>query len=402
MKQSEWNEGLNNLDSDIIENYVAQKEAYIKKIKKPTMWTRYISVAAIFCLVFGVLAVSLILNRSDDEPITIPETEAETTKADTEKADNTEEETTQAEAPSETVGGVVTDDVTSEDVSESESVETTAGEKETDEETSEQTTTEETTVTPETENNEPYEIKADDYTLIKNENGCYLKFDDISKYQNNSSNGSMVAGEITFDSIKEFKDRVTKGLLEDWEKQVVASFSNNGVDIQTCDFNNLYEPLFPQGSDIVGVGWKITSYYFMINNDNKYFGFINVLSYEEYEKQYTRDFENALNGDQITIESVEIVDEKEITYYKTPLASLKREAYTLQKGNITVLVDKQFSLTDLSISQSSSIPYRLTLYCSDGYRYYTVTLYSLQEDPTDEWLLQFGLKPYIENDHEVM
>ena len=387
MKQSEWNEGLNNLDSDIIENYVAQKEAYIKKIKKPTMWTRYISVAATFCLVFGVLAVSLILNRSDDEPITIPETEA----------------------PSETVGGVVTE-VTSEDVSESK--ETTAEEiSETDEASESNVSTnveetsqvgEETTVTPETENNEPYEIKVDDYTLIKNENGCYLKFDDISKYQNNSSNGSMVAGEITFDSIKEFKDRVTKGLLEDWEKQFVASFSNNGVDIQTCDFNNLYEPLFPQGSDIVGVGWKITSYYFMINNDNEYFGFINVLSYEEYEKQYTRDFENALNGDQITIESVEIVDKKEITYYKTPLASLKREAYTLQKGNITVLVDKRFSLTDLSISQSSSIPYRITLYCSDGDRYYTVTLYSLQEDPTDEWLLEFGLKPYIENDHEVM
>ena len=120
MKQSEWNEGLNNLDSDIIENYVAQKEAYIKKIKKPTMWTRYISVAATFCLVFGALAVSLILNRSDDEPITIPETEAQsTTEADTENAPNTEEEPTQTEAPSETVGGVVTD-VTGEDVSESE------------------------------------------------------------------------------------------------------------------------------------------------------------------------------------------------------------------------------------------------------------------------------------------
>ena len=262
--------------------------------------------------------------------------------------------------------------------------------------------TEETTLTHETKNDEPYEIKVDDYTLIKNENGCYLTFDDISKYQNNSSNGSMVAGEITFDSIKEFKDRVTKGLLEDWEKQVVASFSNNGVDIQTCDFNNLYEPLFPQGSDIVGVGWKITSYYFMINNDNEYFGFISVLSYEEYEKQYTRDFENALNGDQITIESVEIVNEKEVTYYKTPLASLKREAYTLQKENITVLVDKQFSLTDNSISQSSSIPYRITLYCVGGDRNYIVTLYSLQENPTDEWLLEFGLKPYIENDHEVM
>ena len=178
MKQSEWNEGLNNLDSDIIENYVAQKEAYIKKIKKPTMWTRYISVAATFCLVFGVLAVSLILNRSDDEPITIPETEAETTKADTENAPNTEDEPTQTEAPSETVGGVVTE-VTSENVSESESVETTAGEKETDEETSEQTTTEETTKTEETteEDTKPSKYTALEFGIYDSEVGANHNID---------------------------------------------------------------------------------------------------------------------------------------------------------------------------------------------------------------------------------
>ena len=106
MKQNEWNEGLNNLDSDIIENYVAQKEAYIKKIKKPTMWTRYISVAAAVCLVFGVLAVSLILNKSDDEPDAIPETEEETTtECD---AESLSENVSDGEDA--TVGGIVTED----------------------------------------------------------------------------------------------------------------------------------------------------------------------------------------------------------------------------------------------------------------------------------------------------
>lgn len=69
MKQNEWNEGLNNLDSDIIENYVVQKEAYSKKRKKPLVWTKYIAVAACLCLVFGVTALLLILNREDDPTI---------------------------------------------------------------------------------------------------------------------------------------------------------------------------------------------------------------------------------------------------------------------------------------------------------------------------------------------
>lgn len=396
MKQSEWNEGLNNLDSDIIENYVAQKEAYIKKIKKPTMWTRYISVAAIFCLVFGVLAVSLILNRSDDEPISIPETEAETTKADTEKADNTEEESTQAEAPSETVGGVVTDDVTSEDVSESESVETTAaGEKETEEETSEQTTTEETTVTPETENNEPYEIKADDYTLIKNENGCYLTFDDISKYQN-SSNGSMVAGDIIFGSVKEFKDTVTKGLLTDWQKEIVVRFENVGDNIQTCDFNNLYEPKLPQGSNAKEVYWNGTAYSYLVMMSDQSFGYVHCYTKEMYDEKFQSKFQNFFNQDTITVTGTEVIDGKEITYYKTSTGvSSYNERYTLTNGNKTVTVDKIFYSSDDTLN-------RVTLYCTDGFLHYTVTLHKLTENPTDEWLLEFGLKPYIENDHEVM
>ena len=394
MKQNEWNEGLNNLDRDIIENYVAQKEAYIKKIKKPTMWTRYISIAAAVCLVLGVLAVSLILNRSDDEPITIPETEAETTKADTENAPNTEDEPTQTEAPSETVGGVVTE-VTSEDVSESESVETTAGEKETDEETSEQTTTEETTVTPETENNEPYEIKVDDYTLIKNENGCYLTFDDISKYQNNSSNGSSVLGEIIFGSVKEFKDTVTKGLLTDWQKEIVSRFENVGDNIQTCDFNNLYEPKLPQGSNAKEVYWNGTAYSYLVMMSDQSFGYVRCYTKEMYDEIFQSKYEDFFNQDTITVTGTEVIDGKEITYYKTSTGvSSYNERYTLTNGNKTVTVDKIF--------YSSNMLNRVTLYCTDGFLHYTVTLHKLTEDPTDEWLLEFGLKPYIENDHEVM
>ena len=140
MNKKDWNEGLNNIDPALVEEHIEEMEKIAaKSCKKPVMWTRYISVAAAVCLVFVVLAVSLILNRSDDEPITIPETEAEsTTEADTENAPNTEEEPTQTEAPSETVGGVVTE-VTSEDV-----IETVATEEET---TEEETTAEEDTTT---------------------------------------------------------------------------------------------------------------------------------------------------------------------------------------------------------------------------------------------------------------
>ena len=256
--------------------------------------------------------------------------------------------------------------------------------------------TEETTLTHETKNDEPYEIKVDDYTLIKNENGCYLTFDDISKYQNNSSSGSSVLGEIIFGSVKEFKDTVTKGLLTDWQKEIVARFENVGDNIQTCDFNNLYEPKLPQGSNAKEVYWNGTAYSYLVMMSDQSFGYVRCYTKEMYDEIFQSKYEDFFNQDTITVTGTEVIDGKEITYYKTSTGvSSYNERYTLTNGNKTVTVDKIFYSSDDTLN-------RVTLYCTDGSLHYTVTLHKLTEKPTDEWLLEIGLKPYIENDHEVM
>ena len=360
MNKRDWNESLNNIAPELVEEHIKEMEKIEANArKKPTMWLKYIAVAACVCFVFGAVTLLTLFNSADD-PI-IPE------------------------------GDLVTTDVNSNNEYNSEAE--SSGEKNTNSETED---TEETTETFETENNEPYEIKVDDYTLLKNENGCYLTFDDISKYQNDSSNGSMVASEIEFKSIKEFKDTVTKGLLEDWQKQVVASFSNNGADIQTCDFNNLYEPTLPQESNVAKVYWNGDTYSYLVMMIDESFGFVQHHTKESYDKMYSYEYEQYFNRNTVSVIRVEESDGKEITYYKTSTGvSLHKERYTLTNGNITVQVDRDYYSSDDTLR-------RITLYCSEGNLYYTVTLYSLKEDPTDEWLLQFGLKRYIENNHEVM
>ena len=263
--------------------------------------------------------------------------------------------------------------------------------------------TEETTLTQETENNEPYEIKADDYTLIKNENGCYLTFDDISKYQNNSNGGSVLA-DVVFKSIKDFKDSVTQGLLTDDDKYIVASFpKNTDGSIKTCDFNNLYEPILPQGSSITKVLWESDNYSFRIIEEDVYYGYFNIFTAEDYMRIYQDEYENALNKDTITITETEEADGKVIIHYKTKAAKLKLERYTLQSGDKTIIIDKKFIITgDPILNPSDTVPSNIRLYCNEGDKYYIINIDTVYEDPTDEWLLEFGLKPYIENDHEVM
>ena len=47
MKKSDWNEGLNHLDTDLIENYIIQRENLSKKRTKG-FWVRFGAVAACF------------------------------------------------------------------------------------------------------------------------------------------------------------------------------------------------------------------------------------------------------------------------------------------------------------------------------------------------------------------
>ena len=67
MNKKDWNEGLNNIDPALVEEHIEEMEKIAaKSCKKPIMWTKYISVAAAVCLVFGTVVVSLILNTTDD------------------------------------------------------------------------------------------------------------------------------------------------------------------------------------------------------------------------------------------------------------------------------------------------------------------------------------------------
>lgn len=250
---------------------------------------------------------------------------------------------------------------------------------------------EDTTTTVETENTDPYEIRVDDnMVFIKDKTGCYVVIDDLYKYQTDSSHSGMKLGYIPFETMKDFKDTITKGLWNDGHKDYIAwavrVYSNN----KTCDLNNLYEPIMPQGSIIYEVGWNLDSYYFMIGKDDVYFGFLNVVSEENYNDIYVRDYENFLD-EKDTVTKVENIDGVETIYYYWSHYSYKNVRYTLQSGNKTVIVDKKFDL-----GKSETVPYDIKLYCVEGNKYYIVNFDKVYDDPTDEWLLQFGLKRYVD------
>ena len=359
---NKFSRSINNIDDSIFNKYYNYEEKLkAQKAIKIRKRNKFIALAACLTLCVCVSVALILPAMKSTEPTIEPDNILEV---------NTNNELS---SPEDSTGeAATTEDSTSNN------------------ETSEDTVIERETTTVETQNTHPYEIRVDDYTLVKNESGCYFIFDDISKYQKEYAEGSVVAADIPFGSIKELKDAVTKGLLEEWQKYGVAGFSDNGIDIQICDFNNLYEPTLPQECSTIEVYWEGETYSYLVMMSDESFGVVEYHTKESYDKRYSYEYEKFFDRDTITVTGFEERDGKEITHYKTSIGKLfRRERYTLTKGNITVQVDKDYYSLDDTLS-------RITLYCTGENLYYTVTLYSLAEDPSDEWLLQFGLKRYID------
>ena len=66
MKWEVWNEGLNNIDPELVEAYILQKDALRQRKRSRRVWMRSIAIAASFCLVIGaIFAVPMFIKYDD-------------------------------------------------------------------------------------------------------------------------------------------------------------------------------------------------------------------------------------------------------------------------------------------------------------------------------------------------
>ena len=114
-----------------------------------------------------------------------------------------------------------------------------------------------------------------DYSIIKNDDGYSIIFENSEKYKVSDDMLACMIATIDFPSMKEFKDSVTKGLLTDSQKQIIANTfpKNKDGSIKCCDFNNLYVPTLPDGCAVNAVGWgggESYSFYIDCKKQNLY------------------------------------------------------------------------------------------------------------------------------------
>lgn len=248
-----------------------------------------------------------------------------------------------------------------------------------------------------------YDINAD-YSLEYKDGGYVIIFDDPSVYDKNGQMSSYEQSYVDFSSVKEFKEAVTTGKLSDSQKRIVAKYFSKNAEgaVLTCDFSRLYVPTLPSSAtrydSVEWTGWEY-DYSFSVGSGGS--GFVSCMTEDLYNIRYQRDFVELFDRDTITVTDKKTVDNKEETNYKTTTGSFKKIRYTLSIKGKTIVVDKTFALQSKypnSFSASSTAPRKIILYCNSNGQHYIVSLYDLQEDPTDEWLLEFGLEEFVDTE----
>lgn len=244
-----------------------------------------------------------------------------------------------------------------------------------------------------------------DYKLVEQSGQHYIVFDNISDYDYEDEESSQIDSGLEFGSLAEFKNTVTSGKLTDRQKRVIAtSFQKNEQGmILICDFNKLLEPQMPNDCKVEWVYWEGEGYSFYISTSYEVFGFVHNYTQDQYNYLYNRNFEGLFDRPNIHVtEIINTDDGKTVTMYRTFAGDLMRIRYAYENGQKTIIVDESYwlEMSDETLPTSNTVPISITMYCTEPGAYYAVDLFGFTEKPSESWLYEFGMKPYVDLDVE--
>ena len=197
----------------------------------------------------------------------------------------------------------------------------------------------------------------------------------------------------TYKSVADMKAAIlnNKFSATDYQAISVMGASTNG-EIPLFNLDALYEPTLPNGRSYQEVRWFRDGYSFSFRN-GYIDGSLYVLSKERFDQYVYEDFTNYLNKDYLSIEKTEQDSTRggTIYYYRSRESSHKAYMHTFTQGEKTIHVREGYE------SIYSDKLYSASIFGYDGENYYMVKIHKIEDVPTVEWYLTFGLTPYVED-----
>lgn len=237
------------------------------------------------------------------------------------------------------------------------------------------------------------------YDIIEINGQYYLNFNNYSKEQGTTTNG-FALDFIEFSSISELKSTIKSGTLQGWQLDIIKeSFPKDDTNgIKICNINNLYRPILPTSMKNTSVAWMGENYTFVIESEIAN-GDFHYHTKEQYDGRYKKNYSDRLSSSSVTVKNEGTTSERNATIYdiSTSAGDFQFIRYSLSTASKTLVVDEIYRLrmNDESLATSANTPYFITIYGIENGVHFVVELSELEERPSVEWLMSFGIKEYV-------
>lgn len=250
----------------------------------------------------------------------------------------------------------------------------------------------------------------ENYEIIQSGEVCYLQFQKDKYFGGTSGDGMSVKEYPTFRTISEMREGVIKGNFTENELRTLQNdaFKNGGA-LPVMDLNNLYEVTVPYNVGISGYIWGggFYSARLFYGGDHSFI----IHDHESREKmldEYNKVFERvASRYDFREIwRGTDPSTGEQVLYYANSYGQLSISHYTLRSGGKTLYVDETWAgpcpyvEENCDEASSGACIMNIRILGEENGVYFWYSLGEMSERPSAEWLLSFGLTPYVETETE--
>lgn len=202
-----------------------------------------------------------------------------------------------------------------------------------------------------------------------------------------------------FTSVAEMKERFITGDFTEEEIKCIA-YGFSPLQPKPCiNFDNLYDAQLPEGGTVSRVVWAGENYYIYFSYPGcsaKDAG--SITSTHSSDFRHYSEYVNAeyYRGSYTYIKQVDVPARNAIAHYYHNSEDNRDYVdlwYELKNSEKAAYVTETYIATSY---ESGRVPPKIIqLTVKQGDVYYRTTFYNLRATPTEDWLLSFGLKPYV-------
>ena len=238
---------------------------------------------------------------------------------------------------------------------------------------------------------------SNEYVLEYENDKCYMSFIGERKVEEKDLSECIFFG-LTFTSLDELKDTIINEKFTDGQLNVIRrDFTNKDTKkIQICNPNKLYQAVYPEKYEATMLVWEGLTYGWVF--DDKEISSMSYITKDAFDRFYKQYITGC--GELSTVTKTEKIEDRDstVTYYTTTEGEFKQVCYEVEQGEKTLHVAEVYYLKGYSEyiknNISLDVPNRITILGEQKNEYFRVFLSKLEQRPSEEYLLEFGLREF--------